>query len=193
MKKKNKRYGFTLIELLIASAILCIISLAIYATFNNGIKIWQKINRDIPEENLDIFFERFSSDLRNTFRFTDIDFSGEEYRVGFPTLINSPRLNKRSVGQVVYFYDPATEVVNREERDFSQVYSGESGVVKQSLKNVESLKFQYYFYHSEEKEYTWQDEWLEEARPLAVRIELEFDNGTQVVKFTKTVGIPVTS
>ncbi|MFC1666925.1 prepilin-type N-terminal cleavage/methylation domain-containing protein [Candidatus Omnitrophota bacterium] len=191
--KKNKRHAFTLIELLVASAILCVISLAIYATFNNGIKIWQKINRDMPEENVDIFFERFSSDLRNAFRFKGIGFSGGEYRLGFPTLINSPRLEKTSVGQAIYFYDPLEETVTREERGFSQVYSGETGVIKQALESVESLRFQYYFYDSEEREYTWQDGWLKEGMPLAVRIELEFDNGIETIRFTKTVTIPVAS
>lgn len=174
-----------------ASAILCVISLAIYATFNNGIKIWQKINRDIPEENLDIFFERFASDLRNAFRFKGIAFVGGEHRVDFPTMVNSPRMRIRSAGKVAYFYEPLTGIVRREEKDFSQIYTREEGLAKDSLRGVKSLRFQYYFYDSEEKEYAWQEEWVGETMPLAVRIELEFDNGVEIIKYSKSVGIPV--
>ena len=50
--KKKNRLGFTLVELFLVSVILSIISLAIYSTLNNGIKIWQKINIETPGEGL---------------------------------------------------------------------------------------------------------------------------------------------
>ncbi len=183
--------GFTLIEMIMVSALLAVMSLAIYATFNNGMKIWQRVNQSIAEEDLNIFLDKFSGDLRNSFKFTGTKFLGKEDGLEFATLVDSAALQKRSVGKIIYFYDPTAEALSREYLDFSQVYSGENNSHKQSLKNIRALKFQYYLYDPQKKEYLWQDEWLKEELPLAVRIELEFNNGTVVGNFTRTVGIPV--
>ncbi|MCM8796060.1 MAG: prepilin-type N-terminal cleavage/methylation domain-containing protein [Candidatus Omnitrophica bacterium] len=196
MRKSNYRYlaAFTLIEMLIVSAILSVVGLAIYATLNNGIKIWQKVNTPLPEEDLNIFFDRFSLELRNSFKFTGINFSGTKEMLEFPTLVNSLRLQKRTVGKVIYIYEPQNQILNRYQLDFAGVYMGETNLTfRQSLRNIKSLRFQYYFYDKDKKEYLWQDEWLKEDLPLAVRLELEFDNGKESKKFTKTVNIPTSS
>ena len=157
--KKNREVGFTLLELLVTSVMVCVISLAIYTTFTNGIKIWQRINTHIPEEDLGIFFERFSSDLRNNLRFRDSAFSGSDGRLEFSSLVDSPRLNKRTIGEIVYSYDAVGGTLIREEKDFSHIYTGERGRISQLLKNIGSLNFQYYFYNEEEKEYYWVKEY----------------------------------
>ena len=61
MKRNKNNKGFTLIEVCLVSAMVAIISLAIYTTFANGIKIWQKAHTEILEEDVSIFFERFTS------------------------------------------------------------------------------------------------------------------------------------
>ena len=191
---KRVKPGFTLIEILIVVLMLSVISLAVYASFNNCIKIWKMINQRIPEEDLCIFFEGFSRDLRNTFKFRGLDLSGKEDKIEFSALVYSPRLNSRTVGRAVYSYDPQEEVFQRQQRDFADIYTGEKGTVRQSLKNIKSLRFRYYFYNERKKEYLWEDEWLEkQLLPLAVNIELEFYDGVEIHKFTRTVNIPVTN
>lgn len=191
-RKNNRKFGFTLVEMLIVTAILSVVALAIYATFNNGMEIWQKVNRQLPEEDLNIFFDKFSLDLRNSFKFTGINFSGTIDRLEFPTLVNNLRLEKRTVGKLIYAYEPQGQILNRYQIDFSGVYDDESDAApRQSLKNVKTLKFQYYLYDEQNKVYLWQDEWLKEGLPLAVRVELEFDDGQKTKKFTKTVNISI--
>ena len=189
MKKNN--FGFTLIELLIVLAILPIISLVIYSTFNKGVHIWQRVNTAILGEDLHIFCEKFTSDLRNTYRFQDIKFSGKQNIIEFPSLVNSLSLNKRTVGQIIYSYNLKTKILDRKKRDFPQIYSGEEGVITQSLENVKSVEFQYYFYDSQKKEYSWSEESLEGKIPLAVRMKLEVINGTEIDEFIKTASIPI--
>lgn len=183
--------GLTLIELLIVTAILSLVSLTIYSTFNSGIKIWQRVNRKISEEDLGIFFDKFASDLRNSFKFTGLNFSGRDDIIEFPTLVNSLTLHKRTVGKVIYFYDSGTKILSRKQKDFAQIYNDEEGSIQQLIKNIKSLKFQYYLYDEEKKEYIWQDEWSNEELPLAIKIELGFDDGVQINNFTQTVSIPV--
>jgi prepilin-type N-terminal cleavage/methylation domain-containing protein len=189
MWKKNN--AFTLIEMLIVTALLCVISLGIYSTFNSGIKIWQRLNKEVPEQDLYIFFDKFASDLRNSLKFKAINFSGTQNRFDFATIVNSPRMGKRTVGSVSYYYDPKAEAVYKEERDFACVYAGGRGVVKEMLKNIKSLEFQYYSYDIEKKEYIWQDGWVKENLPLAVWLQVEIRDGDKVFKFSKTVNIPV--
>lgn len=191
MKSQRTREGFTLVELLIVSVMLAVVSLAIYASFNSGIKIWQKAKAQAFNEDLNIFFDKFSSDLRNTFRFTKINFRGDESQVEFATLVKSARLQETAPGKAIYIYDRQRKELARRLMDFSQVSTGEEPRAQQSLKNVTSLKFTYYTYDPEEKECLWEDEWQgREGLPLAVRMELELD-AEQEYKFVRTVSVPV--
>jgi prepilin-type N-terminal cleavage/methylation domain-containing protein len=190
---KRRRWndkGFTLIELFVVSMIMVIISLAIYSTFNNGIKIWQRAKESIAEEDLNIFFDKFSNDLRSTFKFEGSPLLGQADKVEFVTLVESPRLGNRTIGKVIYFYDSTAKILKKEERDFSHVYGDQEGPVKHALKNIKSFKLLYYFYDEEKKEYFWVEDW-EEGLPLAVRMILEFDDGKKIFEFTKTVNIPI--
>jgi prepilin-type N-terminal cleavage/methylation domain-containing protein len=182
--------GFTFIELVIVTAILPIVSLALYATFNNGIKIWQKVNSQIPEEDLDIFFEKFTVNLKDSFKFTGIYFIGREDMFQFPTLVNSSNLNKRTVGQVMYLYDQDSGILTRQKRDFSEIYMGQGGTTTDVIRNIKFLRFQYYFYDEGSQGYLWVDEWEDATPPLAVSIELEFKDEISGDKFIRTVSIP---
>ena len=187
-----ERAGFTLIEMLIVTAMLSIVSLVVYATLNNGIKIWQRINQEIPVEDMDIFFEKFASDLRNSLKITGITFSGEEDGFEFATLVNSQRLEKTTVGKVKYKYDYSKSEIMREQMDYSNIYNSESGIGRTAARNIKSMKFNYYIYDDEKQEYIWRDEYTgQQGLPAAVRIELELKNNDQTNKFTKTVSIPL--
>lgn len=189
--RRKTQNAFTLIEMLIVTVILSVVAMTTFAILSNGLRIWQTANQPLPEEDLNIFFDKFSLDLRNTFKFTGIIFSGTMEKAEFPTLVNSLRLQKRTVGKLIYEYEPQNKILNRYQLDFADVYNEESNEdPQQSLSNVETLKFQYYFYDDQKKEYLWQDEWSKEGLPLALRVELEFNNGTEIKKFIKTVGIP---
>jgi prepilin-type N-terminal cleavage/methylation domain-containing protein len=187
--RKNK--AFTLVEMLIVTAMLAVISLAVYATLNNGIKIWQKVNQEIPSEGIDIFFEKITSDLRNSLKFSDINFWGIEDAFGFATLVNSRKLGIRTVGGIKYIYHSNSGTLTRGLLDYSDMYSHGSAIEEVLLRNIKSVKLLYYTYDAEKKKYIWLEEWIEEALPLAVRIELELKGNDQTNKFTRTVSIPV--
>ncbi len=131
-KKKSRkghcsveRAGFTLIEILFVMAILSIVSLAVYSSFDSGIKIWQRLNKDAPAEDLNIFLEKISDDLRNSFKFTGIEFVGRDKSISFATLVLT-ELGQRDrgliVGEVGYGFDEERETLNRWYADYSRVY-----------------------------------------------------------------------
>ena len=188
--KKNNKQALTLIELIIVTAILAVISLAIYSSLNNGLKIWQKVNKAIPEEDVGIFFEKFSRDLRNCVKFSSLNFVGQPGRLDFASLVNSPRLGVKTVGQITYLYDVEQKQLNRIQKDFSQIFSGEE-VVNPALGNLKSLRFLYYVRYENSKERVWLEECPPALMPLAVKIELEFGDDDQIQKFARTVTIPI--
>jgi hypothetical protein len=189
----NRKPGVTFVELLIVVSMLSMLSLAIYATCNNGIKIWQKINQGIPEEKLNIFFDKFNSDLRNCFKFSNIAFLGQDGKIEFAALVYNPREQVTTVGKVRYSYDQTSGIVTREQIGYSQIFNAEGGTHRQLLKNVTSLKFHYYFYDAQKKEYLWQDAWEGDTMPLAARVELEVAYDNRIGTFTRTVTIPASS
>jgi prepilin-type N-terminal cleavage/methylation domain-containing protein len=186
-----KRGGFTLIEILVVTVILSIVSLAIFATFNNGIKIWQRVSRLLPEEDMAIFFDRFNSDVKNSLRFGGLKLTGSEYTLQLVTLVSTSRFQGLTPGEVIYSYNQNSKVISREELDLSHIYTEEKGISARSINNIKSCRFQYYYRDKERKQYFWQDEWIKEELPLAIRLELELDDGSQIRTFTKTVSIPI--
>lgn len=190
MKKRNR--GFTLVEMMLVAMMLAVVSLAIYNVLSNGVKIWQRIHKSITAEDVDIFFEKFTSDVRNSARFKTIRFFGDGENLGFATLVNSTSLAKRIVGEVRYSFNPYSWKVRRERRDYSQLYLGERGSSQELLTNAKALKFRYYAYDVEKKEYVWQDEWQKENLPLAVRVEVGIKNDNEQADiYTRTVSMPV--
>ena len=183
--------GMTLIELLGTMTILSVISTAIYASLNSGLKIWKRTNQPMAHEDLDIFFDRFGHDLRNYTRFTNIPFTGTPERMEFPTIVNNPRWVGDVVGRISYVYNPQAKILTRVQQDFSQIYSGEESSKAQPIPDLGSVKFRYYVYNKETKEYSWHEDFLEGDFPTAVRIELELGNGPQTQSFTRTVSIPI--
>lgn len=189
MQKENE--GFTLIEMLIVAAMLAVISLAIYSMFSNSVRIWQRIHASAAAEDMGIFFEKFTSDIRNAMDFKTIGFSGEEDSLKFAVPVYSAKMSKNILGEAIYAFDPYNGKVKRAQRDYSQAYLAEGGFERELLTGVKKFRISYYAYDVEKKEYIWQDEWHEQGLPLAVRIVTEIgdDNG-QIRVFTRTITIP---
>ena len=192
MPNREKHTGLSLIEILIVMVIMSFISLAVYANLNSGIKIWQRINKPRPEEDLNIFLDRFAQDIKNALNFQGLDFLGAEDSFELASAIYSPALKTKTVGKVIYYYDRRDRILKRQQQDLSQIYNRQDSSLIRQLENVDALRFQYCSYDKEKKEFIWQEEYkTKDELPLSVRIELEFNNGSQTKAFSRTVDIPI--
>ncbi|MCX5708989.1 MAG: prepilin-type N-terminal cleavage/methylation domain-containing protein [Candidatus Omnitrophica bacterium] len=190
MNKNNRKTGFTLVEILIVTMILAVISLAIFSTFSNGMKIYNRVNSEVTSEDLVIFCDRFGHDLRNSFNFSLINFTGKAEELEFAGLVNSPRMEKRSVSRIKYIFEPSTEKIKRFTGDYSAIYFSEEDSFRQALDKVKSCVFSYYYFDNKTQEFAWDQEWRKDGLPSAVRMELEFKDNPEE-KFVRTFNIPV--
>lgn len=193
MWNKNRpvspRAGFTLIELLMVSVLLAAVSLAIFGVFNSGIKIWQRMKSAVINEEVNIFLSKFTRDVSCGLKFSAISFAGDAEEARFATLLYSPQLEKRTVGEVTYTCKAG--ILERKERDFSHIYNEQETIPKPILKNLEFCKFAYYAYDKETKEYFWKEGWSDKQLPLAVRIEFGYKDELGSRSLVRTVSIPV--
>ncbi len=183
------RVGFALIELLVVTVMLSVVCLALYSTFASGARIWQRVNRMSLNEDVNILFDRFASDIRNSIVFTGLRFTGTESRFELPTLVMSPSLGAQIPGTVAYAY--ADNTLTRSQADYSQIYQGMSGALRPVMTGMGSCRFAYYLYDEEVKEYVWVDEWTRQDLPLAIRMELTVGQDDDKESFTKTVSLPL--
>jgi len=100
-------------------------------------------------------------------------------------------LHRNTIGQIRYVYDDKTKQLERIQRDYAQIYSEEQGLAQSLLGEVKSFKFFYYIQNKSSKERVWVQESPVDNIPLAVRVELQLTNGTELSEFTRTVSIPV--
>ncbi|HOW42507.1 MAG TPA: type II secretion system protein [Candidatus Omnitrophota bacterium] len=190
----RSRAGFTLIELLVVTVMLGIISLALYSTFSAGATIWKRTQALVIEEDVNLFLEHFAQDVSTTFLFTGIDFIGKKDRLEFPILLQSRDLQKRTVGKVVYVFNPEAMTVGRAQLDYSALFRTEEPVFARALPRVIQCVFSFYMIDPQTKETYWADDFSAEkgmSLPLAIRIELEVHHGESVQRFVRTVSIPV--
>ena len=203
MKKVPSKRGFTLIELVLVTAILAVIGMAVYGTFSNGLNIWEKVTEDSVEEDIYLFFEKISVDLRNSFKLTGLRFKGGKTKVSFPSMIKYKGEDglENTIGEVTYYIDRKKKALMRREANYSEIYRKKPGSVRMLSENISSLQFKYYVYEEKYKKYAWVTDWqlsdeyfgevVEETLPLVVKIEIGIPGEKGEQKFVKTVQLPM--
>lgn len=189
--RSTLRNGFTLIELLFVISLLAVVSLAVFGTFNNGIKIWQKVNAPALEEDVGVFMSKFTADVRNAFEFTGVDFLGDDESFEFATLVQSHRMKNRTVGKVAYYFDSGEDAVIREKKDYSHLSNDNDGIEEVMLEGVKSMECLYYYFDKEIRRHLWVEEWDQKDKeeiPIAIKIKLEFKDES-ARKISRTVSM----
>jgi len=191
----KRSVGFTLLEVLSTTVLMVVIGTALYAVLSNGIDIWKRTNEEILEEKVNIFFEKIAKDMRNAFFYEGIKFLGDQESVSFPTLVISPLSHPNliaNVGRVNYFFDEKAQIAKVVKFDISGLYTGK-GREEILLENVKLLKFRFYSYDSQEKEYFWYNNWQKGTFPLAVGVEIIVARLGKEFKFERVIQIPIGS
>ena len=199
--RRLKKDGLTMVEILLVVSIVSALSLALYNTFSNGLRVWERSQRYVQEEDIAIFFDRVGRELRNGFKFSKIPFWGYETRIVFPTIIQTLEDKKIAgdsrnyvdqIGVVEYEFDVARGVLYRLQRNYSQALVRATVSKRSIVTNLKGVKFQYFFLDQDRN--LVQAFSIDELPPV-VRIEVTYiDQRGEERTLTKTVmiagGIP---
>lgn len=201
-EKKIQEGGFTFIELLIVTALAALVGITLYSTILNGVKIWERMDTAASVEDANIFFEKISRELRNTFKFKNVSFYGKGDEMAFAIISRPDPLSegRQEIGRVRYVFDRPRHVMRREYQNYSQICEEKEGSLSEVMEHVRSVEFSYYAYDLKGKEYLWVEQWeamgktlgLEEddMLPVAVRIKVGIVSDTGPEVLTRTVSIP---
>jgi prepilin-type N-terminal cleavage/methylation domain-containing protein len=188
--------GFTFIEIMLVTVIFATLSVAIFTCLSNGIKLWDRGQKLMSQEDAVIFFDRFSSDLRNTFNYSRLSFIGGESAVTFPTVVwtAADRVSVRAseglvdqIGRVRYEYDPEHGNVVRRQANYSQALQDQWGADQIVVPDVKSMRLHYFYTGSRDPNMS-----IDEGSdiPAGVEVELVIPNGREDKVFKRYIAVP---
>lgn len=181
--------GFSLLELLLVLFLAPVVFMAVYSNFVTGVRLWQRLQRPVAEEDTAIFLSKARTDFRNMRRYAATPFSGDGQEVIFAGGVEAlPVLGgERGLGTVRYSYDPAVHGIVRERADFSRVYERRDGEREVVLRGVRSFSVRYLVLEPPSSDYEWVEEYRPEkadSLPVAVRLSYEPDGSDRTTEHT---------
>ncbi len=187
------KFSFTLIEAIIVAVLFSVVGLSVLGTFMSGIKVWQKVYQKDSDEDIAIFFDEFSFNLKNTILYNSVPFKGNKTKLSFATFIRTNSKFdglKEGVGEVIYYWNKKERKIFRIVKNLSDIYrrKEESRMI---LGDVDNFKLSYYFYDSKEKKYFWSDEWGQKRIPMSVSIYISICCNNKKFVYRRIVNIPI--
>ncbi len=176
-------------------SIFFVVSLAVYSIFSSGVNIWKRSNEiKFSERRIITGLEKFSRDLRNTFKFSNITFEGIRFE-GAKGFIAFAAPVDGEIGRVSYFLNNENIFCRKQETYPEYFQSKEQEQYAKLIFQVHEVNLSYcYLDDAATEDYKWKNEWSSESGsiPRAVKIELVVEKEyNQKRKFEKTVFIPV--
>lgn len=173
--------GFTLIELLLVAALLLMIAGAFTAPLMQGIKIFNRLNQVHQEEEIALFMERLTQELKNSVNFSLLPFMYSEQSLSFATFqrFSQPGNSQGELWpiHVTYEYDGDTRQIKRLEKGNAFFGSNEITTAEILVKETHSLKFAIQSVGTE--------------LPFKVIVTLEYGEGPFLKTLSKEILLPV--
>ncbi|MBU9889676.1 MAG: prepilin-type N-terminal cleavage/methylation domain-containing protein [Candidatus Omnitrophica bacterium] len=181
MKKMRKtRRGFSLIELIITLTITVTLGAAIYTTFAQAMRLWNRAVKTRAEWKVGLFLDQLTHEFRNEFQDPRWGFQGDRSSFTFATL-GWERRNTTGKGPRVqpvylrYGFDAKKNAVTLRRFSFEDVMSpkvpGRPAVPV--LEDVRSFEVTYYVYDTLAKAYRWKYGWNKNCFPGTVKVTIE--------------------
>lgn len=185
MNRNNHSAGFTLVELLVATTLLALLSVVLFAGLRFGARAWEAGGESIERTGE---VEAVQELLRRTLsEAATVELTGAEPQValaGAPDRVSfiAPlprhvglggrgryRLARDEAGHLLLAWEP-----HRPERGLGDPLSGEPAIV---LQGVASLAIAYYGAERSGETPAWHDGWESPNLPKLIRIEVAFAEG----------------
>ena len=187
----------TLMEVLIVASLISLISVAIYKSLDSGLKIWERNRHILVEEDILIFFEKLSRDIRNSFIYSKILYEGTETKFSCPVLVpvltEDPGRGQQSeyvdqIGKVEYYFDLNYRNIYSRKADYGQALKGDYDTAQLLVKGVDHLKFKY-LYLTQDGELSQAD--ISDVIPSAIELEVKFTDRFGSRTLQRTISLPI--
>jgi prepilin-type N-terminal cleavage/methylation domain-containing protein len=194
--KPGRSRGFTFLEMLIALTIFSLIATSLYGALHGGIKLWTEENLQIAEnQNLRVFFDTFTHDLRNAVPFSKIEPEFLEDKLVFPAFVRVVEADKThmEIAKVRYTLDSQKKALTRSQAAVKEGFNIDDLKAVRLLDHLERLTFSYTEGLSKVTgEYEWKDALdASDGWPRAVKIQAVWKNKNgEQESFEKSVLIP---
>lgn len=169
-------------EMVVSMIIISFLSVVIYMTFLQGTKLWRYAMQERPEWQIDIFFDRLSSQLRNAFACKSPPLQGSEDSLEFCTL--GPRRDIGKQGKqtvrlpmgVRYFFDASKRTLFMTPENYEQILYPQSvkNVPQPVLERIDQFHLEYYLQDEQKKEWSWKGKWNRGCLPRAVKVSIDY-------------------
>lgn len=191
----RSRRAFTLVEILLVTALIAGISLAIFSCLSNGLRLWDRSRVLMIEEDAAFFADHFGSDLRNSFPFSTLAFTGRESTLSFPSVVTTeadPAGSRAAegyvdmLGAVQYSFSPSSGDLVRRQANYAQALRGAWQTERILIRGLQRVRFRYMTVSGDYK--AQQD--VGDPLPAGVEVELTFRNGQDEKTLRRFVPIP---
>ncbi|MBF0570107.1 MAG: hypothetical protein HQL18_04980 [Candidatus Omnitrophica bacterium] len=188
--------AFTLVEVLLVTTLTAGMSVAIFSCLSNGLRLWDRSRLLMVEEDVAFLMDRFSGDVRNSFPFTALAFSGGEHEVSFPTIVmgRTDRAGSRAaevygdgLGRVRYSFDAGSGILTRRSANYSQAVNDSWGEPQVMVKGLTGVRLRYLVAGSSDYR-SIQDPG--DPFPAGIEIEIRFMSGSSEKIMKRFVPIP---
>lgn len=192
---KNKK-AMTMIEALLVVALFSTLSLTIFQAFSNGLRIWDYGTASFKEEDVSIFLDKLSLDLRNSLLFSRIPFKGNPKSLECASLLmlkadpksSEKRLYARQIGKVKYFFDKNKGKIFRIQANYGQALKSRYQDSKVLVNQVADLTFRYFYKEGEDLLIALK---AEDDLPTMIEVSVQYQGNGDVRRITKRIDIPV--
>ncbi len=189
--KLGKRQGFSLIEMIVALGITALLSGAVYTTFSQGLRLWNRGSRDPSEWKTHLFLEKFTSELRNAFMDSKWPFQGNKNALVLATVAHDGNLQDKPA-YLRYRYDPKSKRLDFQKNSFEDIFAAQpvSEPFRPALEKVQAFELEYYAYDPSAKSYRWYPLWNRNCFPETVKVTIESEGG-ESRKMISMIDFPV--
>ena len=186
----------TLIEVLIVISIISLLGMTLYAALANGLRVYKRAQEIRLEQDVALFFDKITRDLKNTYSYSKINFEGTLDRLAFPTIVHTladSQLNLPEgtyvdqMGKGEYYFDYTERALYRHQANYSEAIAEQYGKAQIVVQSLKAVRFHYH-YLKDNKEFINDHS---EGLPLGVEVELEISNHAEPFVISRYIPIAV--
>ncbi len=195
-RSPEPRRGFTIVELLVSLALIALVGGTVVATFAGGIRVWERLQAQGSQDQwFEVAFEQFRHDLRNMRRFQLVPIKGAYDRISFPAIVESDTTDGRTVGEIGelgYFFNSSRRMLCRAGHPYRTLrYQRLTDDCHPVVTGVDRVQLSFYKYDEETRQGDWSSSWEEETPPLAVKLELGYQDRSTRRMITQSLVVHV--